>query len=86
MSVGSVDKIEENRRTDTVTRPIALSFAQMRSATNNYSIHDQESTGAGTRGDGVPHFFRQGDASPTPPLFWTETRAKVSLLLQLVTY
>ena len=30
--------------------------------------------------------IRQGDASPTPPLFWTEIRAKVSPLLQLVTY
>jgi len=33
-----------------------------------------------------PHFFQQGGASPTPPLFWTEIRAKVSPLLQLVTY
>jgi len=38
------------------------------------------------RGDGAPHFFRQGDASPTPPVFWTEIPAKVSPLLQLVTY
>ena len=30
--------------------------------------------------------IRQGDESPTPPLFWTEIRAKVSPLLQLVTY
>jgi len=43
-------------------------------------------SGAGTRGDGVPHFSRQGDASPTSPLFWTEICAKVSPLLQLVTY
>ena len=36
--------------------------------------------------DGVPHFFRQGDASPTSPTFVTEIRGKVSPLLQLVTY
>ena len=29
----------------------------------------QGGSGAGTRGHGVPHFFRQGDASPSPPLF-----------------
>jgi len=46
----------------------------------------QGCSGAGTRGDGVPPLFRQGDASPTPPTFWTEIRAKVSPLLQLVTY
>jgi len=34
----------------------------------------------------TPTFFDRGDASPTPPLFWTEIRAKVSPLLQLVTY
>ena len=28
----------------------------------------------------------RGGASPTPPLFWTEIRPKVSPLLQLVTY
>jgi len=39
------------------------------------------------RGDGVPHCFRQGLTGGTrPPLFWTEIRAKVSPLLQLVTY
>ena len=31
-------------------------------------------------------FFDRGDTSPTPPLLWTEIRAKVSPLLQLVTY
>jgi len=46
----------------------------------------QRCSGAGMREDAVPHFFRQGDASPTPPLFWTEIRAKVSPLLQLDTY
>ena len=40
----------------------------------------------GCSGAASPIFFRQGDASPTPPLFWTEIRAKVSPLLQLVTY
>jgi len=29
----------------------------------------QGCSGAGTRGDGVPPLFRQGDASPTPALF-----------------
>jgi len=46
----------------------------------------QRCSGAGTRGEGVPHFFRQGDASPIPSPFWTEIRAKVSPFLQLVTY
>ena len=34
------------------------------------------SSGARTREHGAPHFFRQGDASPTPPCFRTEIRAK----------
>jgi len=34
----------------------------------------------------TPTFFDRGDASSTPPLFWTEIRAKVSPPLQLVTY
>jgi len=42
--------------------------------------------GRGRGGTASPTFFYRGDASPTPPLFWTEIRAKVSLLLQLVTY
>jgi len=46
----------------------------------------QGCSGAGTRGDGVPHFFRQRARVLLPPLFWTEIRAKVSPLLQLVTY
>jgi len=38
-------------------------------------------------GDGVLHFFSTGGTRPPlPPLFWTEIRAKVSPLLQLVTY
>ena len=44
-------------------------------------------SGAGTRGDDVPPLFRQAGRVPhSPPLFWTEIRAKVSPLLQLVTY
>jgi len=44
-------------------------------------------SGAGTRADGVPRtFFDRGTRPPLPPLFWTEIRAKVSPLLQLVTY
>jgi len=44
-------------------------------------------SGARTRGGRRPPlFFDRGDASPTPSLFWTEIRAKVSPLLQLVTY
>ena len=31
---------------------------------------DQGCSGAGTRGDGVPHFYRQGDASSTTPHFF----------------
>jgi len=42
---------------------------------------------AGMRGDGVPALFSTGGTRPPlPPLFWTEIRAKVSPLLQLVTY
>jgi len=42
---------------------------------------------AGTRGDGVPPLFSTGGTRPPlPPIFWTEIRAKVSPLLQLVTY
>ena len=46
----------------------------------------QSCSGAGTREDGVPHFFLQGTRPPLPHFFWTEIRAKVSPLLQLVTY
>ena len=38
------------------------------------------------RGRRRPPLFSTGDASPTPLTFWTEIRAKVSPLLQLVTY
>jgi len=44
-------------------------------------------SGAGTRGGRRPPFFSTGGTRPPLlPLFWTETRAKVSPLLQLVTY
>jgi len=47
----------------------------------------QGCSGGGDAEGGVPTFFDRGDASPaTPPLFGTEFRAKVSPLLQLVTY
>jgi len=43
--------------------------------------------GRGRGGTAFPHFFfDQGTRPPLPPLFWTEIRAKVSPLLQLVTY
>ena len=48
----------------------------------------QGRSGAGTRSGRrrPPAFFDWGDASPTPPpIFWTEIRAKVSPLMQLVT-
>ena len=60
-----------------------------------YSTEVQESTrnpygtntsGVGTRGDGVPPLFDREGRVPHSPTFWTEIRAKVSLLLQLVTY
>ena len=35
---------------------------------------------------GRGRFFDTGDASSTPPLFWTEIHATVSPLLQLATY
>ena len=41
--------------------------------------------GRGRGGTASPHFSDRGDVSPLP-LFWTEIRAKVSPLLQLVTY
>ena len=47
---------------------------------------EQGCSGARTRGTVSPTFFRQGTRPPLPPLFWTEIRAKVSPLLQLVTY
>jgi len=37
-------------------------------------------------GTASPTFLTGGTRSPLPPLFWTEIRAKVSPLLQLVTY
>ena len=46
----------------------------------------QACSGAGTRGAASPHFFDRGNASSTPPLFWTKIRAKGSPLLQLVSY
>jgi len=54
-------------------------------------LYDVASRGVVGRGRGggrrPPTFFRQGDRGPPlPPLFWTEIRAKVSPLLQLVTY
>jgi len=42
--------------------------------------------GGNAGGDGVPHFFSTGGRPPLSPLFWTEIRAKVSPLLQLVSY
>jgi len=42
--------------------------------------------GRGRGGTAYPTFVDRGDASPTPPTFWAEIRAKVSPLLQLVTY
>ena len=50
------------------------------------TIKEQGCSGARTRGDGVPHFFRQEGRVPHSPTFWIEIRAKVSPLLQLVTY
>jgi len=68
-------------------RAFATSSVATCYGTTVYNVHtEQGCSGAGTRGDGVPHFFRQGDASPAPPLFWTEIRANVNPLLQLVTY
>jgi len=47
----------------------------------------QGCSGAGTRRDGVPLLFSStGGRVPHSPTFWTEMRAKVSPLLQLVTY
>ena len=38
--------------------------------------------GRGRGGTASPTFFDRGDASPTPPTFWSEIRAEVSPLLQ----
>ena len=46
----------------------------------------QGCSGAGTRGTASPTFSTGGTRTPLSPLFWTEIRAKVSPLLQLVTY
>jgi len=53
--------------------------------------HDDSSRGVVGRGRGAtasPTLFSTGGTRPPlpPPLFWTEIRAKVSPLLQLVTY
>jgi len=50
-----------------------------------YRTH-QGVVGRGRRRDGVPPLFSTGGCVPHSPLFWTEIRAKVSPLLQLVTY
>jgi len=43
--------------------------------------------GRGRGGTASPHFFRQGGRVPhSPHVFWTEIRAKLSPLLQPVTY
>ena len=42
--------------------------------------------GRGRGGRRLPTFSTGGTRPPLPPLFWTEIRAKVSRLLQLVTY
>ena len=48
---------------------------------------NQTPVGQGRGGTASPHFFRQGGRVPhSPHFFWTEIRAKVSPLLQLVTY
>jgi len=41
---------------------------------------NQGCSGAKTRGDSVPPFFRQGGRVPPPPLFWTEIVATGYLL------
>ena len=48
--------------------------------------HSRGVVGPGRGGMASPTFFDRGTRPPLPPLFWTEIRAKVSLLLQLVTY
>jgi len=56
-------------------------------ALRTWSMDSQGCSGAGTRGGTAsPTFFDRGDASPLPATFWSEIRAKVSRLLQLVTY
>ena len=48
---------------------------------------DQGCSGVGTRGNGAHPLFSTGRMRPPlPPLFWTEICAKVSPLLQRVTY
>ena len=58
--------------------------SRMMSTCSRASVH-QRCSGMGTPGGAAsPTFFDRGDASPH--FFWTEIRAKVSSLLQLVTY
>jgi len=48
---------------------------------------DRPVQGCNGAGDGVPAFFSTGGTRlPLSPLFWSDIRAKVSPLLQLVTY
>ena len=65
--------VRADRHTDTVT-PWSQYFAPVLGA----KYHG--CSAARTRGDGVPHFFRHGDASPTP-LFWTEMHSVITLML-----
>jgi len=63
------------------------------SALRRQNLHNMPATfthsslsNQGCSGAASPHFFQQGGRVPTPPLFWTEIRAKVSPLFQLATY
>jgi len=62
--------------------------SRVRRANGTHRQTDQGCSGAALyAGGGVPHFFRQGGRVPqSRQFFGTEIRAKVSPLLQLVTY
>ena len=60
---------------------------------NELEVHGAPTTtrhcewqGVVRRGDGAPHYFRQGARVLHSPTFWTEIGAKVSPLFQLVSY
>jgi len=75
------------RRRDITAAPAAIDRPPARRAFNRKPVGRHQ--GVVGRGSGVtasPHFFRQGERVPHSPTFWTEIRAKVSPLLQLVIY
>jgi len=82
-SVGSKVGLETNARTDMTNFIIFLDNAYRQ---ENKIGRNRGVVGRWRGGTASPTFFDREDASPLPHFFWTEIRAEVSPLLQLVTY